>query len=192
MPLTPCVGRDALRDGARDLCWKKGWAGASMKDLEKALGLKPGSFYAAFGSKNALFELTLDRYADAGVARLTALAEDVGALEALKQHPMNLVSTKGAASKACMLAKTVLELKDQEGGIADRADAHLDRMEQLFADLFRQAQAAGDIDPELDADRLARRYQSDLLGLRMSAERGNVDAAALAKDLGDDLARLAR
>ena len=41
-------------------------------------------------------------------------------------------------------------------------------------------------DPKL----LARRYQSELLGLRVSAERDGVDAKAIAAEIADSLARL--
>ncbi|MEO1734071.1 MAG: helix-turn-helix domain-containing protein, partial [Pseudomonadota bacterium] len=61
MPRKPEYDRDDLIDRARNLFWKRGWAGTSLKDLEAELKLKPGSFYAAFGSKDALFELSLDR-----------------------------------------------------------------------------------------------------------------------------------
>ncbi|MEM8803455.1 MAG: helix-turn-helix domain-containing protein, partial [Pseudomonadota bacterium] len=67
MPRKPEYDRDDLIDRARTLFWRKGWAGSSLKDLEDKLKINPGSFYAAFGSKDALFELTLDRYATDGV-----------------------------------------------------------------------------------------------------------------------------
>ena len=63
-------------------------------------------------------------------------------------------------------------------------------MEAQFAELFRQAQTAGDIDSGHNPDVLARRYQSDLLGLRVSAERSGVDAQAIAQEIADSLIRL--
>jgi len=53
-----------------------------------------------------------------------------------------------------------------------------------------QAQSAGDIKKSLDPKALARRYQSDLLGLRVSAEREGVDAKAIATEIADSLSRL--
>lgn len=191
MPRKPSYDKDTLIDVARDLFWTRGWSGTSMKDLERGLGLNPGSFYAAFGSKGALFELALDRYAEAGVARLTALAGEIGAFAALKRYPGLLIGNEAAAAKACMLSKTVLELKAQDDTLAARAEAHLARMEALFADLFATAQADGEIAAAHDPLRLARRYQSDLMGLRMTAERGSVDTDALAEDFAASLDRLA-
>jgi AcrR family transcriptional regulator len=190
MPRKPEYDRDALIDRARDLFWKQGWAGTSMKDLEQVLRLRPGSFYAAFGSKAALFKLALDRYAEGGAKRLDDLAQEHGAFGALQRHPALVVDASGETARACMLAKTILELGSQDEELAAHADAHLSNMEKLFADLFRRAQAEGHIGRTYDADALARRYQSDLLGLRVSAERDGVDAQAIAKEIADSLGRL--
>lgn len=190
MPRKPEYDRDALIDRARDLFWKQGWAGTSLKDLERTLGLKPGSFYAAFGSKAALFELALDRYAEAGANRLRSLAEEIGPLAALQRYPFLVIETSQGKAKACMLSKTILELGADESGLAARAGAHLSTMEKRFADLFQQAQSQGQVDASYDPNILARRYQSDLLGLRVSAERADVDAQAIATEIAEGLSRL--
>ncbi|MEX0285010.1 MAG: TetR/AcrR family transcriptional regulator [Paracoccaceae bacterium] len=189
MPRRPSFDRDALIEQARDLFWHRGWAGTSLKDLERELKLKPGSFYAAFGSKDALYALALERYAQDGVARLTGLANEIGPLETLKTQLQHVVDPT-RETKACMLAKSYLELKAQNDELADHAGGLLKAMERCFADLFRHAQSEGQVDPSLDPDRLARRYQSDLMGLRVSAERDDVDAMELARDIADDLDRL--
>ena len=190
MPRKPEYDREELIDRARDLFWKQGWAGTSLKDLERVLKLKPGSFYAAFGSKDALFELALDRYLEDGEARLNALFEELGAFGALRAFPHRVISSATAPAKACMLAKSVLELSGHDHALAAVADRHLDAMERQFAALFAEAQAQGDISAVHDPKALARRYQSDLMGLRISAERAGVDGDALADEMAAGLARL--
>lgn len=190
MPRKPEYDRNELIDRARDLFWKRGWAGTSLKNLEAALQMKPGSFYAAFGSKDALFELALDRYAKDGVLRLKDLAANLGPIRALQRFPQMAIENDAVPAKACMLAKTVLELHARDHPLAGRANEHLLKMEQQFADLFQEAQSAGTIDAALDPKALARRYQSDLLGLRVSAERDGVDAKAIATEIADGLSRL--
>ncbi|WP_299042985.1 TetR/AcrR family transcriptional regulator [uncultured Tateyamaria sp.] len=190
MPRKPQYDRDDLINRARDLFWARGWAGTSLKDLEGELKLKPGSFYAAFGSKDALFELALRRYARDGTARLHNLAETHGALTALKLYPRLVIDTPDAPAKACMMTKTLLELQAQDHPLAGVANDNLRRMEQAFAQLFQQAQADKEIGATYDPFSLARRYQSDLLGLRMSAERTGVDALAIAQEIADGLDRL--
>ena len=47
--------RDEVLARAQALFWRKGYHTTSLKDLEAALNMRPGSIYAAFGSKEALF-----------------------------------------------------------------------------------------------------------------------------------------
>lgn len=190
MPRKPSYDRDALIAQARDLFWRQGWAGTSLKDLERELKLKPGSFYAAFGSKDALYALALERYAQDGMARLQALAETLGPKAALQAQPFRVIDDTDAPTRACMLGKTYAELQARDHALAQAASEHLAQMRGCFADLFRRAQQAGEIGADHDPDRLATRYQSDLLGLRLSAERRDVDAQAIAADIAADIDRL--
>lgn len=190
MPRRPSFDREDLIDRARDLFWKQGWAGTSLKDLEKNLRLKPGSFYAAFGSKDNLFSLALGKYAADGAARLDHLAKEHGALGALQRFPTLVIENPDAPAKACMLSKTLLELQSRRHPLVEEANKHLLNMESQFATLFAQAQANGEIGPAHDPAALARRYQSDLLGLRVSAERDGVDVPAIAAEIANSLTRL--
>ena len=55
---------------AQQLFHAKGYDAVSVADLTKALGINPPSFYAAFGSKAALYNRILDRYAVSGAIPL--------------------------------------------------------------------------------------------------------------------------
>ena len=190
MPRKPAYDRDALIAKAKDIFWRQGWAGTSLKDLERELKLKPGSFYAAFGSKDALYALTMECYTREGVARLKALAKKLGPKGALKAQPRLVIEAVENPTKACMLAKTYAELQAKDHDLADQAARHMTEMKACFAELFRSAQNAGEIRSEHDPDRLAARYQSDILGLRLSAERKDVDADEIAADIAADIDRL--
>lgn len=190
MPRKIEYNRNELIERARDLFWKQGWAGTSMKNLEVALKIKPGSFYAAFGSKDALFALALDKYGQDALLRLEALATEHGPIKALQCFLGKSIENETVPTKACMLAKTILELNMGNHPLSDKANKHLFKMEERFALLFHQAQAAGTINNSHDPKTLARRYQSDLIGLRVSAERNGVDAVAIAAEIADGLSRL--
>ncbi|HEY1302526.1 MAG TPA: TetR/AcrR family transcriptional regulator [Vicinamibacterales bacterium] len=52
----------ALRS-AMELFWARGYDGVSLEDLQRAMGnISPPSFYAAFGSKDALFREAISLY----------------------------------------------------------------------------------------------------------------------------------
>src|SRR5579862_5868846 len=53
---------DRALDRALQVFWRKGYEGATLSDLTKAVGVNRPSLYAAFGDKEALFRKALDRY----------------------------------------------------------------------------------------------------------------------------------
>ena len=53
---------ETVLDAALCVFWRKGYEGASLSDLTRAMGINPPSLYAAFGNKEGLFRKVLDRY----------------------------------------------------------------------------------------------------------------------------------
>src|SRR5437660_6287285 len=59
---------EAALDRALEVFWRKGYEGASLPDLTRAMGINRPSLYAAFGNKEGLFRKALDRYAEGPAA----------------------------------------------------------------------------------------------------------------------------
>src|SRR6266550_5425162 len=53
---------DQALDQALKVFWRKGYEGASLPDLTRAMGINRPSLYAAFGNKQSLFCQALKRY----------------------------------------------------------------------------------------------------------------------------------
>lgn len=156
-----------------ELFWTKGYHATSIKDLEAVLSMRPGSIYAAFKSKEALFRQTIDRYADRMAADLHALiASSPTPVDALRQHLNNLadLSPSDRPSTACMLVKSLLELP-QDAELRSFIITHLDRIESIIADALRRAQQVGEIGPTVEPERLSRRIQTYIFGLKVQAQR---------------------
>src|ERR1700722_4580391 len=63
-------------ESALQVFWRRGYEGASLSDLTRAMRINRPSLYAAFGNKKALFLKALDRYANGpGALIRQALAE---------------------------------------------------------------------------------------------------------------------
>lgn len=62
---------DVAADAAAELFWRQGYTATSVRELCDAMGVRPGSFYAAFGSKQGCFRVALDRYLAAQFAGVT-------------------------------------------------------------------------------------------------------------------------
>src|SRR5262245_25860741 len=65
--------KDVAVETAMRLFHARGYDAVGVAELVSELGIKPPSFYAAFGSKAGLFRQALDRYA-AGEANIFARA----------------------------------------------------------------------------------------------------------------------
>jgi AcrR family transcriptional regulator len=59
---------DVALDRAMHVFWARGYEGASLSDLTRAMRINRPSLYAAFGNKAQLFGKVLDRYMDGPVA----------------------------------------------------------------------------------------------------------------------------
>ncbi len=174
MARTAGFDKEDVLEKAMRLFWKRGFNGTSLKDLELALDMRPGSIYAAFGSKDALFCQTLERYAEKSVQQLSKTLENAETpIAGLAAHVRNLGSgiSGEKASNACMLVKTMLETTHTNPELKDHTETLIQKVESGFADAFRQAQSMGLIDQGLDTVLLASRLQSDIFGLRAYAER---------------------
>jgi AcrR family transcriptional regulator len=59
---------DAALELAMHVFWAKGYEGASLSDLTRAMRINRPSLYAAFGNKEELFRKVLDRYVNGPLA----------------------------------------------------------------------------------------------------------------------------
>ena len=62
MPRPRSFDTDAIIDQLCDYFWEHGYSAASLDDLAARLGVKRGSLFNAFGSKEVLFAAAFDRY----------------------------------------------------------------------------------------------------------------------------------
>lgn len=186
---------DALAN-ARNLFWRKGFHATSLKDIEAALSLRPGSIYAAFGSKKDLFAEALKYYS-------VGVEEEFQSAMACASSPMSgLIAYISAMnpptddctppSNACMVFKTALELANDSSELKDLARAQMDSMAKLFADAFAKARAQGEISPDTDPMRAALKLQAGITGMRGMVESGLPisDIKNLRDDLITDLQRM--
>lgn len=182
--------KDKVLKAAMDLFWARGYHMTSLKDLERVLDMRPGSIYAAFGSKEALFRAALDRYAAAGRSALEeALAQSGSSIAGIAAHVRMFggIVRGDLSSRACMLVKTLLETPDDEPELRRLVEDMMRQTETAFAEAFRAARDAGEIAPDADPDQLAARLQAAIFGLRAYAQR--TDAADRVERIAEDIAR---
>ena len=94
---------DAALDAAAGLFAERGFDAVTINELTRAMGVSPPSFYAAFGSKPALYERVLDRAAADPFLR-DAL-EGQATLRAGLRALLGAAATRYAAGTGCLVAE---------------------------------------------------------------------------------------
>ncbi|MEH6491749.1 TetR/AcrR family transcriptional regulator [Halopseudomonas sp.] len=192
MPRPARHDRNIALDKAVNLFWQRGYHATSMKHLEQALDMRPGSLYATFGSKRELFSETLNRYARQMADELAqCLTAEADLAAGFKRYLRSLAGPclvrAGTPPRACMVIKTLLEVNEEEPALQQQANEVLNQMERILTEQLKRAQAQGELRAEVDCARLARLLQGQVIGLRSFAQRDTDPAhiEALAEDMGE-------
>jgi AcrR family transcriptional regulator len=193
MPRPARFDRQAALDSAVELFWSRGYYASSMKDIEKALDMRPGSLYATFGSKSGLFAEALAAYATRSGEDFRQIIEDSpGIINGLQRYLRSLAQCCSGAvpapARACMLIKTLLEVNAEDAALLTQVDAMLAIFELRLAEALNSAKEAGELRADVDCPRLARLLQAQIMGLRSFSERG-VPGTQVA-ELADDMASM--
>jgi AcrR family transcriptional regulator len=170
--------KDAALEAAMLLFWERGFEGTSMADLTDAMGLNPSSIYAAFGDKQALFQLAVKRYMKmraqyAGKALEEPTLEKV--LRSLFDSTVAFLATPGHPPTCMTLA----------GAVGCSVDASPAR--DLMAEIRKQNQVAirrrllkarksGELPKSINVDDYARYLSTIIAGLSIQAANGSTKA----------------
>ncbi|UTF61471.1 TetR/AcrR family transcriptional regulator [Gilvimarinus sp. DA14] len=175
MPRSAQYDRETALQAAVDLFWRRGFYATSLKDIEKALDMRPGSLYAAFGNKQQLFDAAIDTYADqmrVDVQQFIQRENGVinGVMAYLRWLLLGDDQSTLAEAPACLVVKTLLESTDDADPLRSKARHLLQQVEQGFTAALEQAKNAGELKADVDCARLARLLQTQLMGARSFAQ----------------------
>ncbi|MFK8908392.1 TetR/AcrR family transcriptional regulator [Streptomyces sp. YS-3] len=181
------MGRKQLWDqadvlaSAMRLFRRRGYLGASLRDIEEATGLHPGSLYRVFESKDGLFCAALDAYNDQVVqGRVRAhLLEPTNPLAGIRSFFTSAFETGPDPDPGCLLTNTAVESFTVPQA-ADAVRRGLETIESGFADALTRARTLGllsaDLDIEVSAARLLALYQGLLVLVRAGTPRTKLHA----------------
>lgn len=103
------IDRTAALDAAMETFWRRGYDGASLTDLTKAMGLSRPSLYAAYGDKADLFGAALSRYTQTvGGEPMRAFDAEPDAEQAVRAFLRVAAkgNTRPGAAQGCLIACT--------------------------------------------------------------------------------------
>lgn len=165
--------RQVVIDKATQLYWQKGFHATSMRCLQEAIDMRPGSIYSAFGSKEQLFQQTLVNYTEQLLAQLKACQDtSPSPMQALKGFiQLQVIGPQNDhANNMCMLAKTLAELNDEQAELIESVKKQLQQVSSAFVTVINKAQEQGEVSKALNAIDLANYLQIQIAGLRTFAQ----------------------
>ncbi|MFE7228580.1 TetR/AcrR family transcriptional regulator [Nocardioides sp. NPDC057577] len=172
---------NAVLDAAMRAFWEHGYEGTSVATLEAATGLRAPSLYGAFGSKEALYQSALERYASEHGA---VLRPDGPAREAISEFLLEAADrfSEGGLPPGCMISTAALGVGAAQRGVATRPARMraqtLDGIEQRL----RRAVDQRELPDTTDVAALARLVGAVIQGMSVQAIDGaaRTDLRALA------------
>lgn len=162
--------RDEVLQKAMLTFWTQGYQATSMADLVAATELKPGSLYAAFDSKQALFLAALDHYTTQRLATVRRILESPSSpMQGIRDYFNTLVDYAGGdhAGRGCLLVNTVLELSPRNAEVQGRVKQYLRRIEALFNASLVRAQQCGELSADRDPEQLSAFIMTNIWGIRV-------------------------
>ncbi|MFD5245908.1 TetR/AcrR family transcriptional regulator [Amycolatopsis sp. NPDC058340] len=180
---------DQVIGGALDVFWRRGYAATSMRDLKDELGILPGSLYAAYGDKHALFLRALELYASGARSQGAVLAEGpvlahlrellLSVLEAAREHP----------GRGCLLGNTATELLPADEAAEKLVHSGFEALETGIAQGLEAAQRSREVRADVDCGAQARLLLVVMQGLHVVA-RAEADPRRLTDAVDAALAPL--
>ncbi|MEU4732994.1 TetR/AcrR family transcriptional regulator [Streptomyces sp. NPDC023588] len=169
--------QDEVLTSAMRLFRRRGYLGASLRDLEEATGMHPGSLYRAFHSKEGLFNAALDAYNERVVegrvrVHLRDAEDPVAGIRSFFTSAFD-AGTGPGPDPGCLLTNTAVEsftVSQATPGVR----RGLETIESGFADALTRARARRLVSAELDvkaaATQLLALYQGLLVLVRSGAD----------------------
>ncbi len=157
---------------ATRLFWQHGYEGTSIADLTKAMGITPPSLYAAFGSKEELYQQALDYNVEREAkCRLDALEGEMPARDALAFYLYNVAEGISDPTKprGCMVSTAVLQHAEENESIAKAVAARREYSIQVMKARFDRAVIEGELAADTETDTLARFYAAVVQGMSAQA-----------------------
>jgi len=165
-------------EAARDVFWRHGYDGASLRELELAMQINRKSLYDTFGDKRGLYLQSIEQYTDSVIQRIcdglanpkyAPLANLERVLGRLQEHHAS------ANSLGCLLGVAMAQTNSADHELGELLRGYLRRLESAFTQTLQQAQAAGSIRDSVVAEEVAAQLVVTVQGMALMGRIQNAE-----------------
>ena len=152
---------------ARQAFAETGFAGTSLDTLLEATGLARQSLYNTFGGKKELFMRAFLSDAEEAVEAVEAIRHGTDSpIVRIRSQLVKVAIAHGEAqAPPSLFMKAAVELSAQDSEVATAVAEAFEAMRKHYAACIAEAQAAGEIDADADADSLGAYFSAVIEGM---------------------------
>ena len=161
-------------DRALDVFWRKGYEGASLSDLTKAMRINRPSLYAAFGDKEKLFRKVLDHYAEGPASHSRAALQELTSRAVVERLLFGTADmlTSGPTPRGCLWVQGALACRNSADSVRKELISRRLRGEAALRQRLKRAITEGDLPPDANPASLARYIAVIIQGMSVEAAGG--------------------
>ena len=159
---------EAIRK-AMEVFWKKGYSGASLRDLTDAMQINSSSLYNTIGDKHELFVRCIKNYTetkmDEALKRAESASSPLAAIINLINDSVTVIINE---DKSCMAIKTTFEIAVGDKSVQAILKADSDFTHNFVLSLITKARAMGELKDDEDPEMLTDYFISMIAGWHQS------------------------
>ena len=165
---------DMALERAMHVFWAKGYEGASLSSLTRAMRINRPSLYAAFGNKEQLFRKVLDRYVDGPLAWFGKALAAPKARDVIEQIFFGAAKMAGDPRfpAGCLMVQGALAVGNAARSVQKEAVGRRAASEVALRRRLQRAKREGDLSPRSDPAELARYVMTVLQGMAVQGANG--------------------
>jgi AcrR family transcriptional regulator len=163
---------DVALERAMHVFWAKGYEGASLSDLTRAMRINRPSLYAAFGNKEQLFRKVLDRYMDGPVAYFGKALAAPKARDVVEEIFLGTarMGDDPRIPAGCLMVQGALACGD--ASVRKEVAARRAASEAALRRRFQRAKREGDLPKNADPGELAGYVMTVVRGMAVQSAGG--------------------
>ncbi|OON64221.1 TetR family transcriptional regulator [Massilia sp. KIM] len=166
------IDMEKALDSVLCVFWRKGYEGASYADLTEAAGVERPALYSAFGNKESMFGLALERYYERYMDFYPEALKLPTSREVVREIMLRSIALNTSEQRGCLGINGVLAGSDEaepvrQALIEMRAGGEMQLRERL-----ERAKAEGDLPESAQPDVLATYILAVLHGMAVQAKAG--------------------